>query len=269
MPLKQEIRDMIEDFINSYQEEKLDGPIWRSPLVGFAGAGHPYIMALKTLIGPEHGLPSDVLDDASIVIACFVPFTKALAETNGKAGRLASAEWAKAYEDTNKMLGCLNQFVIERLCAIGYRAAVSPEAATFDKVRLKSNWSHRHFAYAAGLGRFGINNMLLTKAGGCGRYTTIVTNLPVQPDEPLKEELCLYKRDGSCGVCMRRCPAGALDGAGYDRALCYEVLKENARIYTEFGSSYVDASKAANSAGSEVCGKCTTGVPCAFWNKGG
>ena len=44
----------------------------------------------------------------------------------------------------------------------------------------------------------------------CGRYFTIVTNLPVEADKPLKEENCLYKRGKSCGVCVKHCPSGAL-----------------------------------------------------------
>lgn len=76
----------------------------------------------------------------------------------------------------------------------GYRVAVSKEASTFDQEKLISNWSHRHFAYAVRLGTFGINNMLITRKGCCGRYFTIVTNLDVEADEPLKQELCLYKK---------------------------------------------------------------------------
>lgn len=32
-----------------------------------------------------------------------------------------------------------------------------------------SEWSHRHAAYIAGLGIFGINNMLITNKGCVGR----------------------------------------------------------------------------------------------------
>ena len=259
--LKKAVSNQAAEFVEEYQKNT-GFIIWRKPLVGFAAADHPYIEKLKEVIGPDHVLPGEVLPDASVVVACFVPFTRKLAETNRVDDVYASEEWARAYETTNAMLGELNQALIRFLEDEGYRGAVSPEAFTFDQKLLKSNWSHRHFAYAAGLGTFGMNNMLITKAGCCGRYTTVVTNLDVEPDDICREELCLYKKDGSCGVCMKHCPSGALTPEGYDRQKCYGILKKNAMKYTEFGSSYVDEEGKANSAGSEVCGKCVVYAPC-------
>ena len=132
-----------------------------------------------------------------------------------------------------------------------------------------SDWSQRHIAYAAGLGTFGLNNMLITKKGCCGRYSTLITNLDIKPDRPLEQELCLYKRKLKCQICVNNCPIGALTAEGYDRQKCYYLCKKNAEVYTDFGSSYLteDGDK-ANSDGSEVCGKCVTGSPCAFWDLG-
>lgn len=266
--MKEKITNMIHRFVKDYEEKADISTKWGEPLVGFADANHPDLLNLKELITPTHGLPTDVLSDASIVIAYFVPFTKELAATNGISRDIASAEWALAYEETNAMFGKLNEYIIEELKKIGYRAGVSPEATTFDQKILKSNWSHRHFARVAGMGTFGVNNMLINKIGCCGRYSTIVTNLDAQPDEPLPGEYCLYKKNGSCGVCVKRCPAGALTLDGYDRHKCYTVLRKNAELYTEFGSSYADESgEQANSVGSEVCGKCVVNMPCSFFRK--
>ena len=73
-------------------------------LVGFADAWHPYIQNLPRLISPSHELPQNVLPDAKIIIAYYVPFTKDLAKTNRTEGILASPEWARAYEETNALL---------------------------------------------------------------------------------------------------------------------------------------------------------------------
>ena len=57
-------------------------------------------------------------------------------------------------------------------------------------------------------------------------------------------------------------------GHGYfkDEILTVHYDKENAKLYTQFGSSYTNEDgTGANSVGSEVCGKCITGSPCAFW----
>lgn len=264
--IKDEIRAEICAFVKKYETREEIAAKWGVPLVGFADAAHPFILNLRQLVSENHMFPDDVLKDASIVIAYYVPFTKELARENDSSSRLASSSWARAYEETNAMFLCLNDFMIGYLTKKGYRAEVSKEAATFSTEKLISNWSQRHFAYAAGLGTFGLNNMLITPQGCCGRFSTIVTDLPVTPDQPLKEELCLYKKNRSCKVCLKNCPVHALTECSYDRQKCYRLLKENAAIYTEFGSSYLDESlHAANSTGSEVCGKCITASPCAFF----
>lgn len=264
--MKEKIINMIRTFIKEYQKQDHISTKWGEALVGFADANHPYILSFKELITPTHKLPTDVLSDASIVIAYFIPFTKELAKTNGIPGDIASPEWALAYEETNAMFIKLNEYIISELQKMGYGAGVSPEASTFDQKILKSNWSHRHFAKIAGLGTFGINNMLITKLGCCGRYSTIVTNLDIAPDSLLKDEFCLYKKNGSCGICVKNCPSGALTLQGYDRHKCYVVLNKNAELYTDFGSSYTDESgEQPNSVGSDVCGKCVVNTPCTFF----
>ena len=266
--MKKQITQMIHNFVKEYERKNNISTKCGQPLVGFADANDPYILNLKKLITPTHELPTDVLSDASIVIAYFVPFTKELANTNKLPGDISSPEWALAYEETNAMFVKLNEYIVLELRKMRYHADVSPEASTFDQKTLKSNWSHRHFAKAAGLGTFGINNMLITKMGCCGRYSTIVTNLDVSPDAPLEDEFCLYKKNRTCGVCVKNCPSGALTLNGYDRHKCYEVLRKNAELYTEFGSSYTDESgENPNSVGSEVCGKCVVNTPCTFISK--
>jgi len=263
--LKGEIKAEISSFVKNYEAKTEISTKWGRPLVGFADAKHSFILNLKNIINPNHALPTDILKDASIVLAYYIPFTKELAKTNRKMNRLASSQWALAYEETNAMFKYLNQHIIEYLNAKGYNAAIAKESATFSTEKLISNWSHRHFAYIAGLGTFGINNMLITKSGCCGRFFTIVTNLDIVSDRPMVHELCLYKKNGSCKICLKNCPAGALTELRYNRTKCYSLLKENAAVYTEFGSSYVDETlTTANSTGSEVCGKCITSSPCAF-----
>ncbi|MCI5897476.1 MAG: epoxyqueuosine reductase [Firmicutes bacterium] len=259
---KETVEQWICGFVREYEQRAEISTKWGSPLVGFARAESDYIQNLPELIGFTHGLPQDVVPDASIVIAYYVPFTRGLAKKNDTGNLLAAPEWALAYEETNAMFKEWNSYLIERLKKAGYRAAVSPKINTFDRNALKSDWSHRHFAYAAGLGNFGVNNMLITRNGCCGRFGTIVTNLDAQADQPAKEEYCLYKKNGSCGVCMKNCPAGALTREGYNRNACYALLRKNSAVYTEFGSSYSD--EEAGNQGSEVCGKCITQSPCAF-----
>lgn len=265
--MKNKIIEFITEYVREYQKNENISTKWGEPLVGFADAMHPYILNLKNIISHSHQLPSDVLDDAKTVIVYFVPFTKELAMANYLSKDCSSVEWAVAYEETNAMFMKLNEHLIKKLNEFGYKAGISKESLTFDKSALKSNWSHRHFAYAAGIGTFGINNMLITKSGCCGRYCSLVTNLTLEHGSPMTAELCLYKKNKSCGICVKHCPNKALTFEGYKREKCNEILQKNAQLYKNLGSSYSDEKGKPNSIGSEVCGKCAVNIPCAFWNK--
>lgn len=64
-------------------------------------------------------------------------------------------------------------------------------------------------AVAAGLGTLGLNTMLLTPQFGPRVYLCgMMTNLQLQPDEPMREELCLGLE--ACGRCAAVCPADAI-----------------------------------------------------------
>ena len=96
--MKQEITDYIKTFVTEYENRDEIATNYGEPLVGFADAHHPYIQRLPELISPTHELPQNVLEEARIIIAYFVPFTKELAKSNRNGGTLASPEWARAYE---------------------------------------------------------------------------------------------------------------------------------------------------------------------------
>lgn len=262
--MKEDIRKWIEHFVEEYQKRPEILAKWEQPLVQSAQANHPYIQNLPALI-PGHQLPEEVLPGAVSVLVYYVPFTRELARTNRGKAELASEQWARTYEETNAMFRDLNEELSAWLRKKGVRAAVPEASSTFDQKVLMSRWSHRHLAYAAGLGTFGMNNMLITSQGCCGRFFSLVTDLRVEADTPVQGEYCLYKQDQSCGVCMEYCPAQALSPRGYDRQSCYRILQKNARVHTGYGSSYVSADGVTpNSSGSDVCGKCVANAPCAF-----
>lgn len=262
MEVKTQVKNMIENYIAQYQRKPEIVTEWGTPLVGFADADSPEIQKLKEVVSPEHDMPKNVIAEARIIIAYFLPFTRAVAETNKKPDNLASEEWARAYEETNVLLTNLNEHIIKELKSRGFQAGVSKESSVFYRNELISHWSQRHIAKAAGLGTFGINNMLITEKGCCGRYSSVVTNLNVEADSPLEEEYCLYKSHVICGVCVKHCPSGALTFDGYDRYKCYEVCLKNAQKHKGYGASYTDGS--GEDIGSEVCGKCVVNAPCTF-----
>lgn len=264
LELRETVTNIIKKYIMEYEKKPEITSKWGEPLVGFADANSSEIPKFREIAYAEHIMPDEVLENPTVIISYYVPFTEELAETNVGNGDIASTEWARTYEETNKMFGELNQYLTEEIKKMGYDAKYAKEANSFHPVKLMSKWSHRHFAWLAGLGTFGINNMLITEKGCCGRYSTLVTTLPIEPDRPVEEEYCLYKKKGICGVCVDNCPSGALTLDGYNRDTCRVVLLKNAAIHTGLGNSYVDENGNPNSIGSDVCGKCEVKLPCSF-----
>lgn len=222
--------------------------MWRDPLVACADAGDPLFVRLREVAHQGHLQPSDLLDGARTVITYFMAFSPDTIRGN-TAGRFQSPGWALAYIETNELIVSINTGLTSLLVSRGYRAAAISPTHTFDRGTLLSAWSHRHAAYIAGLGTFGLNRMLITEHGCCGRIGSLVTDAVIQADERPGREYCSFKVDGSCGACVKRCPSGALCSGGFDRHACYEALLDNERRFVHLGKA-------------DACGKCLCGLPC-------
>jgi epoxyqueuosine reductase len=222
---------------------------YREPLVGFAAADDPRFAGLRRVAEPSHLLPTDLLPGARSVVSFFLPFALWVVEANAREKEQVAREWAVAYVETNALIGRITAHLTEALAQRHVRAAAEPATHNFDPVSLVSRWSHKSVAVIAGLGSFGLHQMVITNAGCAGRFGSLVLDaeLPVEPVAP--RERCLYFHDGSCLECVLRCPAGALDAsAPLDKQACYRRLLDVTREYEELG--LVD-----------VCGKCAIG-PC-------
>lgn len=246
--IRRKIKHEISSFSCAYKEERgISSISWLDPIVGFAGATSQSIRELSTVVSPTHLMPEDVMEDAKTIVSYFLPFNPEIGKAN-RDGDSPSRIWVEAYGTTNEMFAYLNEHLVAWLASEGFRAAVPANIGTIDKTHIYSNRSQRHIARAAGIGTFGMNNMLITQRGTCGRFSSIVTNVCVEPDLPAQEEFCLYKRSGTCGACVGKCPVGALSHDGsFNRENCYERLLV---IERELGA--------------DVCGKCTVGLPCTF-----
>ena len=77
-----------------------------------------------------------------------------------------------------------------------------------EKIPSKSGlFSQRHAAVRAGLGEFGLNNLVVTPEYGPRiRFNSVITEAELTPTPLLKEKLCLGE---SCAICLENCP-GAL-----------------------------------------------------------
>lgn len=245
------MKDILIQFISGYVSDfaKNSKTGWKEPLVAFARADDPLFAKLKKIITPSHNLPCDFLEEAKTVITYFMPFEDKVVESN-KPGRFSSREWAVAYIETNRLINELNRHLRDELINRGYKADFVPATHNFDEKTLLSDWSHRSAAYIAGLGTFGLNHMLITSRGCCGRIGSLVTDLIIEPTPRYEKELCLYRANGSCGRCVKRCVNDALFEDRLDKQRCYKMCLENADRLSDLESI------------ADVCGKCLVGVPC-------
>lgn len=79
----------------------------------------------------------------------------------------------------------------------------------------------RRAGVRAGLGSYGENGLLVTRAFGAAvRISGVVTAADLQGDDPLEEDICDH-----CMRCVEVCPAEALSGQGkIDKKKCGDVI---------------------------------------------
>ena len=134
-----------------------------------------------------------------------------------------------------------------------------------------SSWSERHVAYAAGLGRFGLNGCLITPLGSNVRIASIVTDMPLTPtlQRPGDHRAPCLQNSSLCGKCISNCPVQSISAEGLDKEKCYSRKKLiEARFMEEYINSQImhphpivksGKRKAGYSLG---CALCQVDVPC-------
>lgn len=88
------------------------------------------------------------------------------------------------------------------------------------ETHLRPPISHDHAAVEAGLGTLGLNLQLLTpEFGPRVQLTAVLSSVPVEPDKPMEEGLCLGPE---CGRCLAACPGDAVKHWDRDWGACNE-----------------------------------------------
>jgi epoxyqueuosine reductase len=126
-------------------------------------------------------------------------------------GRLARYAWGDDYHDLLRArVNELSAWLEARIPGCRTRGVVDSAPI-----------AERDFAWAAGLGWFGKNTMLIDpKAGSYFLLTALLTDLSLPADAPLPTDHC-----GTCTACLDACPTGALPESGVlDAARCISAL---------------------------------------------
>jgi len=248
--LNVKINETIVTAIKEFEAAGKTENFWKKPIIKIISANDNNFESLKQTVSSSHLMPYDILPDVKSIICFFIPFHAHIVNSNMN-GNMASEKWALAYIKTNELILKINNDIEILMEQNGYKTGKIPATHNFDKKTLKSGWSHRHIAYMAGIGTFGINNMLITEKGCCGRLGSILIDyeLPVYENSGILNEKCLNKKNNSCGKCQKNCVAGAYTLNEFNRHKCYEQCIKNSEYHKNIG--YAD-----------VCGKCLAGLPC-------
>jgi epoxyqueuosine reductase len=270
--IKSEIKKFVLESKDNWLEE-INDRYYDEPIVKFASADDPLFEGYKKIIDNGHLTPGEAFELAfgkdsyhgGTVISVVLPINEKIRSSNAKQKDFPSKEWAllRAYGD-EMVIKRLNKHVDNFLSEIGYRTIV-PSKSEWFKVYgtakgFVSNWSERHIAYAAGLGTFSINDGFITEKGISIRLTSFVTELKLDPDirnAKNHTENCLLCSKGICGVCIKRCPVGAISKDGHDKMKCYKFVygEESSKRAAAYGGN-------PDPMVGSGCGLCQTNVPC-------
>jgi len=271
--MRDTITGEIRSFVAGHPVNRLpdgSGPIFDEPLVGFASPADPLIVRYREVIGPFHLTPAEILagetgagEVVGTVIIYVLPVTEAVRKSNRGEATYPSRQWAWQRQHGEVFNGLLRRHLAAWLAERGHRVAIPQYSPLWKEfadtpVGVASTWSERHAAYAAGLGTFSLNDGLITEKGIAHRIGSVVTDLVLTPSPrtaPDHRHNCLYyRKPGSCGICVRRCPVGALAPAGHDKTICREHV---------YGTIPAAVAKEFNVTATG-CGLCQTAVPCEY-----
>ena len=276
--IAEEIRNFTRKSPDNRMPETSGDAIFDEPLVKFADGDDPIFVKYKEIIDPSHLTPrealaidyggeSGVTADHVSVISWILPIREKTRRSNRVQTEVPSRLWSHTRWFGEQFNAVLRRHTLGTLRAMG-AVAVAPGLPPILQMKsnekgLFSNWSERHVAFAAGLGTFGLSDGFITERGIAHRCGSVVCSLELQPsartsDDPYGN--CLHYVQDSCGLCMLRCPAGAITEAGHDKEKCRQYLNRIGYNPKTFADGYDLATSVAG------CGLCQTGVSCEFGN---
>ena len=172
-----------------------------------------------------------------IVIACHIPV----------AGFRAKHNIAVQYLDmlVLRRMDRIAYKIADRLEREGHPSLVTAAQETDWNLKTASygRLSTRHLGIEAGLGTFGLEVNILSPEYGPRLYLTgILTELELESDSPMTEQVCIGE---SCSRCLHSCPTDAVLHFGIDKRNCaVEAQEFGYMTATDFFKRFVAAPRA-------------------------
>jgi len=200
--------------MNSHLKAEIRARCSRSgiPLVGFANVERWHDPPFQPWM-PEEFFPDSIFPESRTVIVLGFPINLPVLETT------PSIHYHEMYRTVNSLLDQQGYLLSTFLNGRGHPSMWIPRDGYGSLEELKQDptafFSHRHAALLAGMGTFGINNMLLTpEYGPRVRLVSVFTSALIPPDPLMTEQLCIR-----CMRCVRECPMNALEEGDYPSSL--------------------------------------------------
>ncbi len=270
--------ETIKDKIANHPENSMEFPfygekIFDEPIVGFIKGDDPFFAEMKKIIGPHHFTPEEIMRwqaekngvaapkaEELSVVSFVMPITKMTKEENASKTEWVSERWAQTRLHGEIFSQLFVREIVSDLMGRGILAIAPDVTPLFNKKRYPnvgwaSPWSHRHMAYAAGLGTFGMHDFLITEKGCAHRLGSFVVNLRLEPNRERPEDIhayCLHYQGKSCLKCAARCPVDAITRENaHDKEKCYQRVADSTKICNRDYHIFIYG-----------CGLCATAVPC-------
>lgn len=252
-----------------------DISMWQEPLIGIAAGDDPYFLKLKEHIGKFHWTPAeafalkygnDIAPSNLRVISMAFPQSKE-AKTDQRSAKVFPCDkWLVSRGEWEPLMQVFSGRLVATLENLGIRAVSIDLQKEFHlekspNLGIASTWSHRHAAYAAGLGTFGLTDAIITEKGTAVRITSLIVEAPldITPrtyDAPY--DWCLHYQGKKCGLCVPRCPADALDlyekTSGHNKDKCAE--------YEDYALDNLYPEHITRGDYIFGCGICQVAIPC-------
>lgn len=245
---------------------------WEKPAAAVAAGDDPLFARMKEMIGSFYWTPAEAFNKAFPeievraeqlrVISYVLPQTEATRIDQRQEDEFPAERWARSRFHGEEFNCNLRNYLAQMLTDAGFPGVAPERLPDFayqqsDKLGIASNWSERHTAFIAGLGTFGLSDGLITRWGKAVRFGSVVAkiDLPVT-DRPYGDDhqaWCLWYTKGTCGACVKRCPADTITtAAGHDKQACFSYIRKVTAPYVKdrFG------------VGDTPCGLCQVRVPC-------
>lgn len=189
------MKEVIKDILNKYNIEE----------IGFAEI--KYFKDLEKILIKQKKLNFDTpfqtgtIDEKTFkneklfksAIVCLIPYQKPTIDVKRNEVYVSSSSWGNDY---HKIFKDILNHVKEYLDTLGYKSKVCVD---------NNNLDERYLAYKAGLGFYGLNNLLINDRYGSYFFIgVILTDAIFKYDKPLN------KTCNQCMKCIKACPTGAL-----------------------------------------------------------